>query len=111
MTSFCIGDPCDGLVEFRQGVKAVRDGFAKNPSVLLDLNMLPDLPMIDGPTLTLWRSEREIVNGAYRNDPHKTAMKLRNGATACASFTRMAVVFAQGVWNGMDLGDALARAT
>jgi hypothetical protein len=110
MTSLGIGDPGDGLVEFGKGVKAVREGFARNPSVLLDLNMLPDLPMIDGPTLTLWRCEREIVNGAYRSDPHRTAMKLRNGATARASFTRMAVVLAEGVWNGTDLGDALAGA-
>ncbi|SIS97053.1 hypothetical protein SAMN05421759_10840 [Roseivivax lentus] len=110
MTSLGIGDPEDGLVEFGQGVKAVRDAFAKNPSVLLDMNMLPDLPVIDGPTLTLWRSEREIIHGAYRSDPHKTAMTLRNGATARASFTRMAVVSAEGVWNGTDLGKALAAA-
>jgi hypothetical protein len=110
MTSLGIGDPGDGLVEFGKGVKAVREGFARNPSVLLDLNMLPDVPMIDGPTLTLWRSEREIVDGAYRRDPHKTAMKLRNGAMARASFTRMAVVLAEGVWNGTDLGVALAGA-
>ena len=108
MTSLGIGDPGDGLVEFGQGVKAVRDGFAKNPSVLLDLNMLPDLPMIDGPTLTLWSSEQEVVKGAYRSDPHRTAMTLRNGATARASFTRMAVALAEGVWNETDLGVARA---
>jgi 1-acyl-sn-glycerol-3-phosphate acyltransferase len=110
MTSLGIGDPGEGLLEFGQGVQAVREGFAKNPSVLLDINMLPDLPMIDGPTLTLWSSEQEIINGAYRSDPHKTAMKLRNGATARGSFTRMAVVLAEGVWNGTDLGDARADA-
>ena len=111
MTSLGIGDPGDGLVEFGRGVKAVRDGFAKNPSVLLDLNMLPDLPMIDGPTLTLWSSEQEVVKGAYRSDPHRTAMTLRNGATARASFTRMAVALAEGVWNETDLGDAHGGAT
>jgi len=111
MTTLGIGDPEDGLVEFGRGVTAVREGFAKNPAVLLDLNMLPDLPMIDGPTLTLWTSEHEIVAGAYRSDPHKTAMKLRNGATARASFTRMAVVSADGTWNGRDLSASLAGAT
>lgn len=66
MTSLGIGAPADGLVDFGKGVQAVRAGFAQNPAVLLDLNMLPDLPMIDGPTLTLWRSERAVIDGAYR---------------------------------------------
>ena len=40
MTSLGIGDPENGLVEFGQGVKAVREGFARNPAVLLDLPTL-----------------------------------------------------------------------
>lgn len=107
MTSLGIGDPGDGLVEFGRGVASVRAGFAVNPAVLLDINMLPDLPMIDGPTLTLWRSEQDVVAGAYRSEPHRSAMKIRNGATARASFTRMAVVTAEGSWKGLELSDAL----
>jgi hypothetical protein len=107
MTSLGIGDPEDGLVEFGRGVAAVREGFAKNPAVLLDINMLPDLPMIDGPTLTLWRSEADIIAGAYRSDPHKSAMKIRNGATARASFTRMEVVEAEGNWKGLEMSRAV----
>lgn len=108
MTTLGIGDPKDGLVEFGQGVAAVRQAFAANPAVLADINMLPDIPMIDGPTLTLWRSEREMMDGAYRTEPHRTTMKMRNGATARASFTRMAVVAAEGTWGGVDLAAALA---
>jgi hypothetical protein len=111
MTTLGIGDPEDGIVEFGRGVTAVREGFAGNPAVLLDVNMLPDLPMIDGPTLTLWTSEREIVAGAYRSDPHRTVMKLRNGATARASFTRMAIMSVEGAWNGRDLSTCLAGAS
>jgi hypothetical protein len=107
MTILGIGDPGDGLVEFGRGVAAVRAGFAKNPAVLLDINMLPDLPMIDGPTLTVWRSEQDVVAGAYRSEPHRSAMNIRNGATARASFTRMAIVAAEGSWNGRDISNAL----
>ncbi len=108
MTSLGLGPTQDGLREFGQGVQAVRAAYAKNPAVLMDVNMLPDLPMIDGPTLTLWRSERDIVKGAYRTEPHKTAMKLRGGALARASFTRMAVEAARGSWNGVDLNKVTA---
>lgn len=108
MTSLGIGDPTDGLKEFGQGVTAVRQAFATNPDVALDINVLPDIPMIDGPTLTLWRSERAIMQGAYRTDPHRTTMKMRNGAMARASFTRMEVVAAEGTWAGVDLAATLA---
>lgn len=37
-------------------------------------------------------------------------MALRNGATARSSFKRMAVVSADGTWNGRDLGQQSARA-
>ncbi len=106
MTSLGIGNPQEGLVAFGQGVTAVRKAFAENPAVLMDVNMLPDMPMIDGPTLTLWRSEKDVMAGAYRSDPHKTAMKMRNGALSRASFTRMAVVAAEGTWGGHDVGRA-----
>jgi hypothetical protein len=104
VTTLGLGDPESGLVEFGRGVTAVRTAFAENPAVFLDVNLLPDMPLIDGPTLTLWRSEREMMTGAYRTDPHRTVMGLRNGATARASFTRLAVVAAEGHWSGKDLG-------
>lgn len=109
MTSLGLGDPRNGLVDFGKGVAQVRAAFAQNPAVLADINMLADLPSIDGPTLTLWRSERELMAGAYRSDPHRSVMSLRNGATARASFTRMAVMRAEGSWNGRDLETALSR--
>jgi hypothetical protein len=103
ITTLGVGNPADGLVEFGRGVTAVRAAFAENPAVYLDINLLPDMPLIDGPTFTLWRSEREMMAGAYRTEPHRTVMGLRNGATARASFTRFAVVVAEGVWGGRDL--------
>jgi hypothetical protein len=108
MTTLGIGDPNDGLIEFGQGVTAVRKAFAENPAVIADMNMLPDIPMIDGPTLTFWRSERAMMDGAYRSEPHRSTMKMRNGATARASFTRMAVTHAEGAWGGVDLATAFA---
>lgn len=103
MTTLGLGDPDQGLVEFGKGVTQVRAAFAENPAVLLDINMLHDIPFLDGPTLTLWRSERDMMQAAYRTDPHKTVMNMRNGALARASFTRMELVRAEGSWRGTDL--------
>jgi len=108
MTSLGIGDPSDGLIAFGQGVTAVRAAFADNPAVSMDANMLPDIPMIDGPTLTLWRSEQEMMQSAYRTDPHRSAMEMRNGAMARASFTRMTPLFAEGSWQGVNMAEAIA---
>ena len=107
MTSLGLGQTEEGLRAFGRGVTAVRAAYAENPAVLMDVNMLPDLPIIDGPTLTLWRSERDVVQGAYRSEPHKSAMKLRGEAMARASFTRMAVEAARGTWGGVNLHELI----
>lgn len=107
MTTLGIGDPSEGLVEFGTGVTEVRKAFADNNAVLMDINMLHDIPLLDGPTLTLWRTERDMMEAAYRTDPHKRVMSIRNGAIARASFTRMEVVACSGAWGGADLNTAL----
>jgi hypothetical protein len=66
-------------------------------------------PARDADTLTLLTSEAELLAGAYSCEPHKSAITLRNGATARASFTRMAVLSAEGRWNGRDTPDYIAR--
>ncbi|MEM1078820.1 MAG: hypothetical protein AAGI09_09870 [Pseudomonadota bacterium] len=64
--------------------------------------MPPDLSMIDGPILTLWRSVWDVMAGAYRSAPDKSARTLRNRAMLRASFTRMRGR-TEGVWAGCDL--------
>lgn len=107
ITTIGIGDPEDGLVAFGQGVTAVRQAFAQNPAVVMDINSLTDDQRMDSPTLTLWRSERAMMDAAYRSEPHRTALKMRNGALVRASFTRLAIEAAEGSWAGVDIARAI----
>ncbi|NRB00166.1 MAG: hypothetical protein HRU32_10145 [Rhodobacteraceae bacterium] len=94
----------DGYAEFGAGTRDVRRAFADLPDCLLDVNMLPDLPMLDGPTITVWASETAIMKAAYRNDPHKSAMDVKAApAIARGSFTRMRVLDLGGRWIGRPI--------
>lgn len=107
ITTIGIGDPEDGLVAFGQGVTAVRQVFAQNPAVVMDINSLTDDQRMDSPTLTLWRSERAMMDAAYRSEPHCTALKMRNGALVRASFTRLSIEAAKGSWAGVNIARAI----
>jgi len=82
----------------------VRAAFRQRPGVILEQQLLPDLPLADAPTLSLWATEAEVIAAAYRSEPHRSAMKVADlPELARGSFTRMVLARAEGVWNGVDL--------
>lgn len=104
MTTLGIGQQGEGMIAFGRGVRAVRAAFAANPAVILEQQLLPDLPMIDAPTLSLWRDTAAVVAAAYRSEPHRSAMQIATHPDlARGSFTRMAPLALEGSWNGVDL--------
>lgn len=103
MTTLGLTGKPDGLDRFGAGVNQVRQAFADLPTMQLDINVLPDMPMLDGPTITVWNGEADVVRTAYRENPHKTAMTIKDvPAIARASFTRMSVLELSGHWKGRD---------
>lgn len=109
MTTLGIGTPGEGMVPFGKGTRAVRQAFSDLPSVILEQQLLPDAHGADAPTLTLWESEAEVVNAAYRMEPHRSAMKVADYPDlARGSFTRMALLWADGHWEGVDLSSRAA---
>lgn len=112
LTTLGIAHPGEGLVQFARGTRAVREAFSDLPSVVLEELVLPDQPGLDGPTLTLWENEAEIVNAAYRSEPHRSAMKVADHPDiGRGSFTRMSLLWAEGSWQGVDLHRKGAVAT
>jgi hypothetical protein len=104
MTTLGIGRQGEGMIAFGKGVRAVRAAFATHPAVILEQQLLPDLPMIDAPTLSLWRSTGDVVAAAYRSEPHRGAMQIaEHPDLARGSFTRMMPLAIEGNWNGVDL--------
>jgi hypothetical protein len=104
MTTLGIGHPGEGMIAFGKETRAVRQAFSDLPSVILEQQLLPDAPGLDAPTLTLWESEADIMAAAYGTEPHKSAMKVADHPDlARGSFTRMALIWAEGQWEGVDL--------
>ena len=91
-----------GFDVFGRQTTAVRKSFMQNPNVLAEMQMLPDLPALDGPTLSIWRSQSSMMSAAYRSEPHRTAMNVKVDALARGSFTRARLVALQGSWRGQD---------
>jgi hypothetical protein len=104
MTTLGIGRQGEGMIAFGKGVRDVRAAFAANPAVILEQQLLPDLPIIDAPTLSLWQSTADLVAAAYRSEPHRSAMEVAaHPDLARGSFTRMTLHAVAGRWNGVEL--------
>lgn len=88
--------------DFARANLAIRDAFATNPAVPVDLQMLPDRPFLDGPTVSLWTSQAAMLQEAYAENPHRAAVRLRENRVGRGSFTRMRIRHLEGSWNGVD---------
>ncbi len=92
-----------GFDVFGRHTNKVRQAFSRNPDVIAEMQMLPDLPALDGPTFSIWRAQRAMMQNAYQAEPHKTAMNVKVDALARGSFTRAKLLAAAGTWNGVRL--------
>ncbi len=96
-----IGTTGLGAVAFGQGTYKVRKAIREQDTLRFETQILPDNPLTDGPTLSLWDNLKAVMSFAYQNDPHKSAMAAMNHDDILrGSFTRCAVKSFSGVWQG-----------
>ncbi len=101
ITSAGIGNLGPGALAFGQGTHVVRKAIQDLDTVQFEAQILADSPAIDGATLSMWDNLSAVMNFAYKNDPHKSAMDvMHHDDLVRGSFTRCLVKSFDGVWNG-----------
>ena len=103
ITSLGLGSIGPGAVAFGQGNHAIRKTIRSQPGLRFEAQILADNPVTDGVTMTLWDNEASVIDFAYRQDPHRTAMKVKEHKDISrGSFTRSAVRHFSGSWDGIQ---------
>jgi hypothetical protein len=104
ITSVGLGGLGAGAVAFGQGNYAIRKAIGQQDGLRFEAQLLPDDPTMDGPTLSLWDTEASVIRFAYLDEPHKSAMKVKDHKDLVrASFTRCRVRSVVGSWNGAPI--------
>lgn len=101
------------VVHFRRHVDLVRASFDDVPGRIAGQVNTPWERGDDGMTMTVWRSDADMFNAAYRPGVHRTQVETHKaGAMADrTSFTRFRMLGSAGSWRGRDpLADARAAA-
>lgn len=101
ITSAGFGKIGAGAIAFGQGTHKVRNAIQDQEDVRFEGQILADDLRIDGVTLSLWNNQSAVMDFAYKNDPHKTAMGITDHEDVVrGSFTRCLVKSFNGVWQG-----------
>jgi len=104
VTSLAFAKMGEGAIAFGKGNHAIRRIVSDQPGLLFEAQILADNQNLDGSTLTLWEDEAAMMRFAYREDPHRTSMKVKEHEDiARGSFTRLAVLSFSGAWNGKQI--------
>jgi hypothetical protein len=92
------------VVDFRVNVDRVHDSLQSVAARVASQVFTPHTVGDDGVTMTLWRSDTDMVATMYRPGTHRTQMeRYKQKKTADrTSFTRFRVLRSAGTWGGED---------
>jgi hypothetical protein len=110
---FVIGPQLDvaRVIRFRRHVDLVRESYRAAPGWLNAHVFTPVVRGDDGVTMTIWRSDAEMIDAAYRPGTHRAQLDEHRQQPMCdrTSFTRLRMIESAGTWHGRDpLADARA---
>lgn len=93
------------LMRFFEGVRDVIEAYRTLPSNL-QADVFPCGPVDgrEGCTMSLWRSDKEMMAAAYKSGVHKRELDYQNEYSHFdrSSFTRARVIASKGTWGGVD---------
>jgi hypothetical protein len=101
------------VVHFRRHVDLVRDSYREAAGWMITHVFAPFERGADGVTMTIWRSDAEMFEAAYRPGTHRTQIDTHKRQAMCdrTSFTRCRMLDSAGTWHGRDpFADAHAAA-
>jgi hypothetical protein len=89
---------------FRVGVDDVRASLEGSEGIVAAQVFSPHRPGEDGATMTIWRSDAQMVNAMYRPGLHRSLLDNYHTAPTAdrTSFTRFRFLRTAGQWRGRD---------
>lgn len=96
------------LISFWRRVHRVSESLKKYPGVLFSIGV-GEWPLIQQATISIWNSQDEMIDYAYKNEKHKNVVKLTKklGWYSEEMFSRFLPYRIEGIWHGIAMDKVL----